>query len=486
MTVSPAVPGPAPALDLDAVSDYVPALDDGLALDYGPIPDNEAARDYGKAIEYDALPGHTVASHHIAATDHAAVRQHATAHGDAPLRLAPGHGQDAPMAVPGAAGRAPAPAQAQADAPAVSPGTTSEPAPTLHLAPRPHPATAAHPAPRPGHAPDSAQAPDPVPGLASAAAPDPAQEPGPAIPAHVPPAEDLWAPDPAAQVTPATYWRRRLVALGVGIAALTVLAWAVSGVLQGPGNAQGHGAKPSTGPSAAHGHKGSNRSGQHNAGHSGRGGHTARGHAPKALPESAAGRARTISAPAGHHARGTLSGVSDVLAMAGAPQRKGSAASRASHRSPARGPGHLAMARVSGPHIPACGRGDVVLSLVSPRCWYQRGRWPLFGVDAVSTASRPCRFNMGSRFATVVVTSGRTRIWGSADCAPGTGSQSVVLSRGVPAVRWIYWDRAISSPGCRPPHQSVHQGAYTAIAFDGQLSSQVLVFILGRPGTSLP
>jgi len=144
------------------------------------------------------------------------------------------------------------------------------------------------------------------------------------------------------------------------------------------------------------------------------------------------------------------------------------------------------MARAPGPHVPACRHGDVVLSLVSPRYWYQRGRWPLFGVGAVSTATRPCRFNMGSRVATVVVTSGRTRIWGSADCVHGTGARPVVLGRGVPAVRWTYWDRATSSPGCRPPHLPVRQGAYTAIAFDGQLSSQVMVFILGRPGTSLP
>jgi hypothetical protein len=139
-----------------------------------------------------------------------------------------------------------------------------------------------------------------------------------------------------------------------------------------------------------------------------------------------------------------------------------------------------------GPHVPACGRGDVVLSLVSPRSWYEQGRWPLFGVDAVSTGGRPCRFNMGSRYATVVVTSGRTRIWGSSDCVRGEGSQTVVLHRGVPAVRWIYWDRATSVPGCRNLGRPVHQGAYTAIAFDGQLSSQVLVFLLGHPGSFLP
>jgi hypothetical protein len=93
---------------------------------------------------------------------------------------------------------------------------------------------------------------------------------------------------------------------------------------------------------------------------------------------------------------------------------------------------------------------------------------------------------MGSRFATVVVTSGRHRIWGSADCVHGAGSQPMVLRRGVPAVRWIYWDRATSIPGCRHPGRPVGQGAYAAIAFDGQLTSQVLVFLLYSAGTALP
>jgi len=175
--------------------------------------------------------------------------------------------------------------------------------------------------------------------------------------------------------------------------------------------------------------------------------------------------------------------------MPGARQRAVSAARQAPRRPVMRAQAHHAHAparRAPAPNIPACGRGDVVLSLVSPRSWYQRGRWPLFGVDAVSTGTRPCRFNMGSRFATVVVSSGRTRIWGSADCVPGAGSQSVVLSRGVPAVRWIYWDRATSVPGCRRPGRPVHQGAYAAIAFDGQLASQVMVVLLGHPGSYLP
>jgi hypothetical protein len=62
----------------------------------------------------------------------------------------------------------------------------------------------------------------------------------------------------------------------------------------------------------------------------------------------------------------------------------------------------------------------------------------------------------------------------------------VVLSRGVPAVRWIFWDRATSIPGCRRPGRAAGEGANTAIAFDGQLSSQVMVFLLSRPGAAQP
>ena len=156
VTVGPAVPGPAAALDLDAVSDYVPALDDGLALDYGPIPDNEAARDYGKALDYTGPPGSGRASESASAS-----------------------------------------APAQDPAPAVSPHPTPDPAPALHLAPEPRPAPVAYLAP--------AQAPDPVPGPGPAAAtavpaqdPGPAEDPGPAAPA---PAQPPQAPAQPPQAT---------------------------------------------------------------------------------------------------------------------------------------------------------------------------------------------------------------------------------------------------------------------------------------------
>lgn len=425
-TVSPVFPGRAAPLHLDAVSDYVPAPDEGLALDYGPAPDNEAAQDYGKAIDYDALPAGAAAQPSTQAQDAAA-------------------GQVVTTAQDGA--------------------TTAEDATT------------------------AAPAADPVAGPGGAASPD---------------AEPWAAGYEAGWVSPATYWRRRAVALVLGIAVLTVLAWAVSGVLHGSGAGQvGHGKHGPAQPRGAHQHGSSTNSGRTR-------GHPGRRSSPQSLP--APSRAITGHAHAGrqgashvlasrlraggarfqHDGPGTLSGVSDVLTAAGSRQRVAAAASRtAPPKSAGRAPHPQGVPRArnprgTAPRVAPCARGDVVLSLLSPRYWYERGRWPLFGVDAVSTGDRPCRFDMGSRAATVVVSTGRTRIWGSADCVRGTGLQPVVLHRGVPAVRWIYWDRATSIPGCRRPGIPVHQGAYTAIAFDGQLSSQVMVFLLGRSGTFLP
>ena len=548
-TVSPENTGHVTTLQLDAVSDYVPDTDDGLALDYGPVPDDEAARDYGKALDYDALlgraaaPGHPAAppGHSPAPPGHpeappghsAAAPGHSAAppgHSAAPLfdvaaPLTPAaHRAVPPRPGPGPVGEAatpkvPAPASPSVPAPAPAPASVPALAPASPSVPAPAPAPASVPALAPApalvsvgaQAATSAASPalEPVPLTDSATAPDPAHAPDTAataadLAAHHPAGDDgpaareTWEAGPAGQVSPATYWRRRAVALVVAIAVLTVLAWAVSGVLHGGAASQGtgHGGRPSARSGTAR--RAADPPGQLAGRRTGRSGHATRRNSPQSLPgptvgrANATGQARTVGrvhdtgAGAGPSGPGTPSGAFDVLTMWRSRQRDGATAPRTTpHAAVARAPGRRATAHAPGPRVAACGRGEVVLSLVSPRYWYQRGRWPLFGVDAVSTGNRPCRFDMGSRFATVVVTSGRHRIWGSADCIRGVGSQPVVLSRGVPAVRWIYWDRATSIPGCPRPGRAVGQGAYKAIAFDGRLTSQVLVFRLD-PGTALP
>jgi hypothetical protein len=127
----------------------------------------------------------------------------------------------------------------------------------------------------------------------------------------------------------------------------------------------------------------------------------------------------------------------------------------------------------------------VTLRLSSPQYWYQAGKMPSFTVHAVSTEGRPCRFNMGARFVSVVIASDR-RIWGSADCVSGSGSRMVVLAQGMPAVLRVSWDRRASSPGCSGTSHLVAPGEYQVTAVAGHLRSGIVNLVLGAQGASGP
>lgn len=158
-----------------------------------------------------------------------------------------------------------------------------------------------------------------------------------------------------ARVSQATYWRRRVVVLAVGIGALSGIVWAANGVLTlrttaDQGTAAGHAARS---PAATHAGGGPARSRS----------------SPSPRPDPS---------PSRHRAR------PHALAAAG-----------------------------------ACAPSEVTLRVSSPQYWYQAGVTPRFTVHVVSQASRPCRFNMGAGSVSVVVTSVGRRVWSSADCASG-------------------------------------------------------------------
>ena len=115
---------------------------------------------------------------------------------------------------------------------------------------------------------------------------------------------------------------------------------------------------------------------------------------------------------------------------------------------------------------------DVVLSMFASQDRYGPGQLPAFTVDVVSTSPRTCTFNVGPRFLAVVITAGGARIWSSADCVAGAGSNLTELVKGVPAVLPVSWGRETSSPGCFAPATRVHAGTYHAAAIDGRLVSR--------------
>jgi len=215
-----------------------------------------------------------------------------------------------------------------------------------------------------------------------------------------------------------------VVVLGVGAGILTSLSWAVNGLL-------------ATGSTAHH---------PAAAGHT-----TAARHAPSLHNKAKASPAASPSASPSH-----------------APARH-----RASRRSP----------QVSG-NAPACTPGGVTLTVSSPQYWYQSGKTPQFLVHAVATESHPCRFDMSPRLVSVVIdTPAGRRIWSSADCASGSGSDPVVLASGTNATLRVSWNRRT---GCGHSGNLVLPGEYQVSAAAGADHSKSVNIVLGAKGVSGP
>jgi hypothetical protein len=219
-------------------------------------------------------------------------------------------------------------------------------------------------------------------------------------------------------VSPATYWRRRVVVLAAGVAVLGFPIWAVNQALGGSKAPRSY-TSDVAGPSA-----------RARAGH---------GHAP----------------------------AREIADLGSKPRARPSTVSRGGRASPSPGPGRQ-----------TCATRAVLLTLRSARHRYGPGEQVTFVVGAVSTRSRPCRIDLGPRFTSVVVAFGGTPLWDSSSCLRGTGSRAVMLRRGAPAFLRVTWDRRTSLSGCPGRGTAVRAGTYTAAAFNGQRRSQATTFVL--------
>jgi hypothetical protein len=218
-----------------------------------------------------------------------------------------------------------------------------------------------------------------------------------------------------------TYWRRRFVALAVGLSVLALVTWAISGAMGGSTPAVS-----SAATKTVHG----------------------------SLPSPPAAAAHT--APA----------------AAGGGRNHGQAGQAGTAARPVTG-------RQSSGVLRPCPASDVVLSLFSSQASYSIRQTPQFEVDVVSTASQTCTFDIGSRHLWLQIKTGTVRVWTSADCAEGQASLVTALHRGVPTVVAIGWNGQISSPGCPVPGAAAGHGSYTAVAADSTSASNTLVFRLG-------
>jgi hypothetical protein len=248
-----------------------------------------------------------------------------------------------------------------------------------------------------------------------------------------------------------TYWRRRFIALAVGLGILSLIAWAFSGTL---GASQAGGSTAVGGARASHGHSARTAAGSGGSGGAFR---------PATQPQATASATASPTARPSASAQPSASPATGALAQAGHPpaQLAAFAPRRAPH--PAR----------------ACSPGDVVLSLFVDQDSYGQGQLPEFDVNVVSTATRTCGFNVGAKHLSLVVRAHGKRVWASVKCAAGHGTLTTNLARGVPVIVPVSWNRQTSALACQGTGQQAPAGRYTASASDGGVASNPVRFTIG-------
>jgi len=225
---------------------------------------------------------------------------------------------------------------------------------------------------------------------------------------------------------PDTFRRRRVMALLAGLGLIGVLVWAFAG----------GGGKPAAPPAGS-------------------------SQTYRLLPAAA-----SRTAAASHNA--TASRSAPAMPASARPDASGLPAPSAT---PDQDAGQLAP---GGP----CAPGTVVLSVFSTRPRYSGGQDPKFAVYAVSTAAGSCTFDLGPGTLHLEVMSSGRVIWDSGDCARSDSTWTARLSRGVPVLESITWNRTITLPGCVTLASSVRAGTYQAQASTASVASAVLSFRL--------
>lgn len=88
-----------------------------------------------------------------------------------------------------------------------------------------------------------------------------------------------------------------------------------------------------------------------------------------------------------------------------------------------------------------CDDGAVVAGLTPTSTVYSGKAHPRFGLSVVNTGRRTCTYDVGPKSLQITIASGPDRVWSSARCVGGPGSNVQMLRRGVPYLATLDWNR---------------------------------------------
>ncbi|MGV9825835.1 hypothetical protein [Gordonia sp. NPDC003429] len=238
--------------------------------------------------------------------------------------------------------------------------------------------------------------------------------------------------EPHGPLPPEIYWRRRIVAGGVGVAVLALVVgliiWTTSGSNDSPSNTAANSAVTST--------------------------------------------TTTTSEPASES--------SEAPAGGGSYGGGGTPASE-SVSVPPGSPGAPAPAGANG--VALCPDQNVAVVLYTDKPTYTTGDQPVFTIVTTNAGLTACTRDVGKAAQNVVVRTldGTRTLWSAQDCSPLKTVNNVVLQPQQQVKDTITWSGTTSNPGCDKPRVQVPPGSYQAIGKIGEKESAPITFNVVAP-----
>jgi len=126
-----------------------------------------------------------------------------------------------------------------------------------------------------------------------------------------------------------------------------------------------------------------------------------------------------------------------------------------------------------------CPDGAIAITATTNAPSFASGSQPIVGMVITNTGTETCQRDVsGTLQSFTVFAADGSRVWSTADCFPGEGTEVRELNPGQTLKYTIKWSGTTSQPGCAGDRSPVPAGDYTLVAQLGGLSSGPAAFAI--------